>query len=145
MGNKNPELKSTRGGRRENQTGRPRLPDSEKRVKVAITMTREHYEATREGRSAKVEQALCKLLGENDFKKNNNMACKHCGYDGPYSGEHEKSCSKRPEYQDKINAWYNDWSRKSDYEKMPPAMREAYDDYIKKGGEPGKFTPYGRS
>ncbi len=57
--------KSTRGGRRENQTGRPRLPDGEKRVKVAITMTREHYEATREGRSAKVEQALGLLLGEN--------------------------------------------------------------------------------
>ncbi len=60
-----PKQKSTRGGRRENQTGRPRLPTEKKRVKVAITMTREHYEATREGRSAIVEQALCKLLGEN--------------------------------------------------------------------------------
>ena len=57
--------KSTRGGRRENQTGRPRLPTEQKRVKVAITMTREHYEATREGRSAIVEQALGLLLGNS--------------------------------------------------------------------------------
>lgn len=57
--------KSTRGGRRENQTGRPRLPDGEKRVKVAITMTREHWEATKGNRSAKVEQALGLLLGNS--------------------------------------------------------------------------------
>jgi len=60
-----PKQKSTRGGRRENQTGRPRLPTEKKRVKVAITMTREHYEATREGRSAIVEQALGLLLGNS--------------------------------------------------------------------------------
>ncbi len=65
-----PKQKSTRGGRRENQTGRPRLPTEKKRVKVAITMTREHYEATREGRSAIVEQALGLLLGENDNSHN---------------------------------------------------------------------------
>ncbi len=65
-----PKQKSTRGGRRDNQTGRPRLPTEKKRVKVAITMTREHYEATRDGRSAIVEQALELLLGENDNSHN---------------------------------------------------------------------------
>lgn len=40
-------------------SGRPKLPKGEKRLKVAITMTPEHYKATAGGnRSAIIEQAL---------------------------------------------------------------------------------------
>lgn len=62
-----------RGGRRSNQNGRPRLPPGEKRVKVAITMTPAHYAATAGNRSAKIEQALNKMLetgnAENPVKE----------------------------------------------------------------------------
>ena len=65
--------KTQRGGRRSNQTGRPRLPPGEKRVKVSIVMTPAHYAATAGNRSAKIERALNQMLetgnAENPIKE----------------------------------------------------------------------------
>lgn len=60
--------KTQRGGRRSNQTGRPRLPPGEKRVKVSIVMTPAHHAATTKNRSATIEQALNKMLAPDAEK-----------------------------------------------------------------------------
>lgn len=41
-----------------NKKGRPRIPASEKRVKVAITMTPEHHAKTQRNRSKIITEAL---------------------------------------------------------------------------------------
>lgn len=52
------EPKKKHGGKRAN-SGRPQ----QGKVKVSIVMTPEHYAATSGNRSAKIEQALDKMLG----------------------------------------------------------------------------------
>ena len=50
-----------RGGTRQG-SGRPKKADSQKRVKTAITMKPEHYEATKGNRSGMIEKALSLML-----------------------------------------------------------------------------------
>lgn len=50
--------KNTWGGRRTNQTGRPKKPPGEKRKVVSITLRPDHYEKTAGNRSGLIEKAL---------------------------------------------------------------------------------------
>lgn len=60
------EVTPKRGGTRQG-SGRPKKADSQKRVKTAITMKPEHYEATKGNRSGMIENALDYYLNRNKF------------------------------------------------------------------------------